>query len=482
VPECRPPGSYSSRPAAMASTDLERAPGLTVLDLAPPPASTVVRREPRSLTTYLRVAIGLFLVANLGRIPVLFVGNKDAPILATDLGIAAIAFAAAWIALRYRTLRIDGIAAGALVFAGIGALSAVLAVPRFGLSPFQLAISLAYLFRWLAYFSLYLVVINFVRRHEVPDVWRALQVVVLAFATFGIFQSIFLPGFAQMVDPGSELYLDWDPQGHRLVSTFLDPNLAGGLIMIGLLVMLALVSFGERVAPWKLGVLVTAIVLTVSRSSILGLLVGSLVIVAARGLSRRLVRVGAVIAVLVLPFVPLILRFAGEYGRFTLEGSALARVVMWARAIEIIVDNPVLGVGFNTYGFVQEAYGYEAVGRASFTLDGGLLFAAVMTGMVGLAVYCTMLWLLVRRCRRIWRDPKREGYDRGLALGVASATVGLLVHSAFLNSLFFPFLMGPLWVLWGLVFLVRHPPAADRARRRLQLPSPIVARGWGWGR
>ena len=54
----------------------------------------------------------------------------------------------------------------------------------------------------------------------------------LAFAGFGIVQSAFLPNFAQRIYPDARLYLDWDPQGHRLVSTFLDPNFAGAFILL----------------------------------------------------------------------------------------------------------------------------------------------------------------------------------------------------------------------------------------------------------
>jgi hypothetical protein len=65
-----------------------------------------------------------------------------------------------------------------------------------------------------------------------------------------------------------------------------------------------------------------------------------------------------------------------------------------------------------------------------------------------------MLGSVVRRCRRIWRDAAMTADDRGLAIGVAAATVALVVHSVFLNSLLYPFLMEPFWVVWGLTFVI----------------------------
>ncbi len=422
-----------------------------------------------------RVSLALVLVANLGRIPLLFVDNKDAPVLVTDLGVMAVLVAGAAVALRGRVLRLDSIAIIALLFAGVGALSAMLAVPRFGLSPFEFAISFAYLVRWVFYFGLYVVVINYVRRGDVPSVWNAFEGMVLVFAAFGIFQSAFLPGFAQIVYPDSELYVDWDPQGRRLVSTFLDPNFAGALIFMALLVYFSWIALGVKVARWKVVLLAVALVLTISRSSVIGLMAGGLMILTVRGLSKRLLRVGGLLLLLALPFTPFIFTFAADYGKFTIGPSALARVAMWVRGLEIFADNPILGVGFNTYGFVQESYGYQAVGRASYTLDGGLLFVAVMTGTVGLTLYITMIGLFLARCRRTWREVSRDAYERGLALGVGAATVALLVHSVFLNSLLLPLLMGPLWVLWGLVYLMRQPFGTPTLARSADARAPRLA-------
>ncbi len=47
-----------------------------------------------------------------------------------------------------------------------------------------------------------------------------------------------------------------------------------------------------------------------------------------------------------------------------------------------------------------------------------------------------------------------------------------MISSLFTNGLFFPFIMEPLWVLWGLSFVVGA--AARRREPRRQLPAPIV--------
>lgn len=412
----------------------------------------------------LHVALALVVVGQLGRIPVLWSAGKDAPVLVHELALVAALGAAALACLQARTLRLDGVAAAALLFAAVGGGSALLATSTFRLDGFETAVSLAYLARWLAYFGVYVAILNTARDEDGPALWTTLERAVLAFAVFGLVQSVFIPGFAQKVFPesGSET-MAWDWQGHRLVSSLLDPNYAGGLLLLPLLVQLARLAYGDRVPLWKPLVLVAAVIATFSRSTVLGLVLGCMVIVAARGLSRRMAKLGLAAMVVVAASLPAVIRLGSEYNKFEIDGSAMQRTVGWLRALTVVADHPVLGIGFNTYGFVQKAYGWDIVGRDSFAVDGGLLFIAVMTGLVGLALYLGMLGLVVRRCRRLWRDATASAEARGTALGVAAGVLAICVHSFFVNSLLYPFIMEPMWVLWGVVFL--HARRVARLRR-----------------
>ncbi len=416
--------------------------------------------SPVRVVTLLRVTIALLLIANLGRIPAFSTGDRVAPILVNDIVVGALIAAAGITAVARRSLVLDRTACLALAFAALGGVSAVLSVPRFGLSALQLMASLAYLARWLFYFSVYVVVINFVRRPDVESVWATLETVILVFAGFGILQSAFLPGFAQIVYPESRLIEDWDPQGHRLVSTFLDPNLAGAFIDIGLVVLLARHSTGARVQPWKLLVLVVALVLTASRSSVLGFAVGIASIVLMRGLSKRMLRVVVAGGLLSLVAMPRVLAYARVYNKLTIDASALARVTSWLNGLHVLSDHPVIGVGINTWGYVQERYGGLRAHTATYAIDGGLLFVAVMTGFVGLALFLAMLWTVFARARRVWRDDEESSGHRGLAIGAAATIPVIVTHSLFANSLFFPYLMEALWLAWGLVASLSHDRAA----------------------
>jgi O-antigen ligase len=126
-------------------------------------------------------------------------------------------------------------------------------------------------------------------------------------------------------------------------------------------------------------------------------------------------------------------------------------------------EHPVLGIGFNTWAFVQERYGWERAHAYTYAIDGGLLFITALTGVSGLALFVWMLGAVVRRARTVWRDRRRAPEHQMIAVGAAASIVAIVVHSLFSNSLLHPFLMEPLWVLWGLTCVIARTPAAEPA-------------------
>ena len=425
------------------------------------PVEWAVERGGIRVTGLLRLAVWLLILGNVGRIPFLDLGSRQAPLLLNDLAVGIVLLAGGMVSLRLRSLKVNDVVLAATVFVAIGGLSAVSGVPRFGLATMELVGSLAYLARWVFYAGIYIVVINHVRNSDAPALWSALEGALLLIAAFGIVQAIFLPNFAFIVYPDSGGgTTEWDVQRHRLVSTILEPNVAAALIVIVLLGQVARLAFGANTPLWKPILLVGALAMTLSRSGALAFAIGVLIITIVRGLSRRVIRFFAVVFVLLLLSLPRLIDFASGYQRFGVsDGSAMARVEAWRRAIITFVEHPWFGIGFNTYGYVQERMGFSRGSAATYSTEGGLLFIAVMTGIVGLAVYLVMLWLVLRRCRRGWRDPRCTPSERSMFVGTAAATVAILVHSIFVNSLLVPFVMETLWMLWGLTFL------ADRAVR-----------------
>lgn len=417
------------------------------------------------------------LAGNLGRLPFIEIGGRVGALTLLDFVLVPL-----WLLLAIkipagaRRWRLDGVSLGALAFVAVATLSTLAAGPKWGLGAGQWAGSAAFLVRWVLYAGFFVLVVSDPDAPQVSrDSWRRVERVVLAMALFGFVQVVLLPGFGTMV---YELTgVPADPQGRRLVSTLLDPQQVGGLLAIVLLVHVAIYAEGLPRPTWPMAVLAAALALTVSRSAVLGTLAGVGVIVLVRGLTPALRRLGFVGAVLALPLLPPLLAFAIQFNKLQVDGSALQRLIPWLRSVQMLRDNPVLGVGFNAAGAAQRAYGWVPIGGSDVSMDGGLLFVAVMTGTLGLAAFVAMLLALVAAARRTWRSPTQDAESRGFAVGAVAATVAIVVQSVFTNTLLIPWLTVPLWLAWARVVAQAPARAGLRAgtRMRARSASPVLS-------
>lgn len=219
----------------------------------------------------------------------------------------------------------------ALAFLVVAMVSTILAFARYDLGVADGTGVAAFLIRWVAYFGWYPFVVWCLTPGESRDAWRYVERALLIFAVVGIVQSAFLPRFAQIVHDGGDLPT-WDVQGRRLVSTMLDPNFAGILIVIALVSGLARVAEGLAESPMAMIALGGGLLLTASRSSLLALAVGLLVLVIARGFKSASFRVLVIGAVLVVPFLSILISFAGSFNTLQYDASAAQRLVPWVRA------------------------------------------------------------------------------------------------------------------------------------------------------
>jgi len=398
------------------------------------------------------------LAGNLVRIPLFAASGKSAPLLPLDLVVAGMLLLGLLAVRRTARLPLDAVAKWAALFGAVAAVSLASAPARVGLALSEVTFASAYLVRWLAYFGIYVCVAEFVPVRDAERLARLLRLGIVAFALFGIVQSIALPGFAQMVYPDAQVYLDWDPQGHRLVSTFLDPNFAGILIVIGGCLWCGALLAADRAPAWEGLVLGVALLLTFSRSSLLAALVAGGTLVLIRGINARLLGVGIGATLLGVALIPVLLEYAGALGKLTVDASALLRLIAWQRAFQLVTEHPVLGIGFNTLGFVASRMGWTLRGAGGFGLDGGLLFIAALSGLAGLAAFMGMLAAVMRSARRSWRQADTPAAHRGVAYAAAASVAAVMVHSCFTNTLLLSLLLAPCWILWALPRALRRHP------------------------
>src|SRR6185437_13846036 len=109
-------------PRMTESLRLER---ITALSISPD-----ARRRSVPLAVVVQVMVLVLLTANLGRIPIVSTGGREAPLLVNDLAVLMIVTIGISAGFAARTFRVDNVTAAAALFAAIGAASAFVSAGR----------------------------------------------------------------------------------------------------------------------------------------------------------------------------------------------------------------------------------------------------------------------------------------------------------------------------------------------------------------
>src|SRR5437868_1828600 len=83
------------------------------------------------------VALIVFGFGNMLRIPLLDLGSRQAPLTINDIMVGLLLMSGVLAMVKTRVVRLNDVALAAVVFASIGALSAIASIPKYGLSLFE---------------------------------------------------------------------------------------------------------------------------------------------------------------------------------------------------------------------------------------------------------------------------------------------------------------------------------------------------------
>ena len=127
----------------------------------------------------------------------------------------------------------------------------------------------------------------------------------------------------------------------------------------------------------------------------------------------------------------------------------MARLGTTQHAFTVIQQNPVIGVGFDSYRYAQIKYHLikptsQFQSHSGAGEDTSLLFVFATTGVIGLIAYC-YLWF------KMLTEAKNTFKHNIFSIIFISSTVGLFINSLFNNSLFYPEIMFWLWMIAGLM-------------------------------
>ncbi len=246
----------------------------------------------------------------------------------------------------------------------------------------------------------------------------------------------------------------------RVTSLFVDPSLYGRHVVLGLAIVLVALALSRISLRWGIALVVVlwaGLLFSYSQSSMVALVVVTLALAAATGGPRlKRVAAGAAVAFLVAGAALVVAAAVSD----DLRRETSDRSDRVAQTVEVIAQNPVLGVGVGGQPGASKEAAKSAKPTADFVSHTTPLTVAAELGIAGVLAYIA---LLVGGVRTILSVERR---DRAFGLALGASLLVLFVH-----SLFYPgFLEDPLtWLVLGLAcahVAQRQATPADRAAER----------------
>jgi O-antigen ligase len=290
---------------------------------------------------------------------------------------------------------------------------------------------LLYLLRLISYFYFGVYVWNFVNKKDEHKklIINSLLLLSIVSGVFGWLQ------FFWFSDMKPFFVWGWDMHLFRLVGTFLDPTFLGLIIVFGLIL-----SIYQCIDNWNLKngfitlFLLVSLAFTYSRASYLAFAAAVLFVAYERKMFKKLALIVVLLATLVF-ILPTSKNHSIELFR---SFSALARIDNYKTTIQIFLKSPVFGIGYNNMCLAFNSFvGYQPFSsHACSGSDSSILFVLATTGVVGIIV---LIHGLLSTLNRI----KHSNYFQL----ITATFIALIVHSFFGNSMFYPWIMGWIFIL-----------------------------------
>lgn len=341
----------------------------------------------------------------------------------------------------FKTRRVEysGISKAFEVFAIFSFVSLLLNRTNLNLSTFL--VSFSYLARYTALFSVFLA--TSLLDSKFKKIYLSyLSISASLFVVVGLFQYIIYPDLRNLT------YQGWDEHLYRLFSTFFDPNFSGAFLVMILFLFVYKIqeTRSTRRAAYSFISLATliAIFLTYSRSSYIALIISAIFYLFYLG-KKKLIFLFLLIFILGIFIIPHNLKSEGV--DLFRTASIFAREDSYKTALEIFKKKPLFGVGFNSFRYAQNEYGFLndrkwQTTNAGAGVPNSYLLLLATTGIMGFILYFNFWRVLIKQLFR-----QKDKQLKALILAVLTA---LFVQSLFENVLFYSFIACFVFVFCGI--------------------------------
>lgn len=226
----------------------------------------------------------------------------------------------------------------------------------------------------------------------------------------------------------------------RLSATYGNPDHLAGYMEMALPLVLGLFVFGYNrgiisILLYISFLLLAALVLSLSRGSWLGIIIGlvfmALCLLFDRHFKSKRIVIGIICSILALAFI--VISSTSVVERIVTltqkdpETNLSSRILGWKGTIKMIKDHPLIGTGPGTYSTLFTQYQPPGLLNRRYMAHNDYLHFISETGLTLMAIVVWMLIVFYRKGFRRLKNPSR--LVRGITLGAMSGTTAILVHS-----------------------------------------------------
>lgn len=245
----------------------------------------------------------------------------------------------------------------------------------------------------------------------------------------------------------------------RVFSTWENPNLLGGYfdLIMGLLagVFLLIKQKNIRII---VGVLfcITAICLTLTYAR--GACLSIAIVIGLYGMiynRKILIALLALIAVLLISDTTLVERLTSVFTK--MDTSSEMRLAFWESTVAMILDHPLLGIGWGAYFMVYPNYDYYMQGNFIKIVHAHNMYLNIMAeiGLFGFVSYLVFFFGVIYKAFRA-KATKLNNWVKGYLLGLSFGMAALAINGFTDYVLFNAELSMMVWSLAGISVMINH--------------------------
>ena len=300
--------------------------------------------------------------------------------------------------------------------------------------PWELIEGALYLLRLSVYLVYPVFYLSALKKKAVSQrlLYDALIVCIFFVALFGWWQYFIYPDLRPLQ------YLGWDDHLYRLAGSFLDPGFTAIILVLGFI--LAFSKYWQRknlLYLFTAGFFSISLFFTYSRAGFVSLICALIYIL----LRWNKLRFLSLFAGLIIVFILLLPRPSSSGVELERLYSIFLRFRNYQETVAIWKKSPLFGIGYNNLCTARVKYvgEKEALSHSCSGSDSSLLLILSTTGIIGLVVF---LQLVLKTLGHVENNVYGLAYSAGI--------IAVFSHSLFVNSLFYPWVMSLMGILYAL--------------------------------